>query len=221
MGGQPLISWPIKAAIVSGVIDNIFVSTDSRKIADCAMNAGAQVPFLRDAAYAKDLSTTEESLQHALSQYERHLGFEFDICVFLTATDVFRSPSWISEAVTCLKQDETLESAFSVHKTTKNYWTRNKFGNWSRLLPWMRDYSNRQVRSSIYREDTGLACASRSWLWRLGRRIGDNNHMIINDDFETCIDIHTELDLYLAEAAIKYFKDTENEKYKFITDHEG
>ena len=221
LGGQPLISWPIKAAIKSGVVDNVFVSTDSREIANCAVKAGAEIPFLREPRYAQDLSTTEETLQNALAQYERHVGFEYDICLFLTATDVFRSPAWISEAVNRLKEDESLESAFSVHKTTKNYWSRDESGSWSRLLPWMRAYSSRQVRSVIYREDTGLACASRSWLWRLGRRIGDNNHMIINDDFETCIDIHSEFDLYMAEAAIKYFRDTDSKKYKFITDHEA
>ena len=43
---------------------------------------------------------------------------------------------------------------------------------------------------------------------------------IINDYFETCIDIHTDFDLYMAEAAIKYFSDTECKKYKFITDYE-
>ena len=219
LGGQPLIAWPVKAAIQSGVVDNIFVSTDSTEIAECALRAGAEIPFLREPEYAQDLSTTEDTLQDALVRYERHIGFEFDICVFLTATDIFRSPTWISEAVGRLLTDEALESAFSVHKTTKNYWHQDEFGKWNRLLPWMGEYSSRQVRSAIYREDTGLACASRSWLWRSGRRIGDNNHMIVNDDFESCIDIHTEFDLYMAEAAIKYFRDTGNKKYDFF-DHD-
>jgi CMP-N,N'-diacetyllegionaminic acid synthase len=220
LAGQPLISWPIKAAIQSGVIDKIFVSTDSVEISHCATKAGAEVPFLRDSEYSQDLSTTEAALQHALLRYEEYLGYEFDICVFLTATDVFRSPDWIKEAVNCLKENEALESAFSGHKTTKNYWAKQPSGEWVRLLPWMREYSNRQVRSAIYREDTGLACASRSWLWRSGRRIGDNNHIIVNDDFETCIDIHTEFDLHMAEAAIKYFRNIKSKKYKFLTEHE-
>ena len=147
------------------------------------------------------------------------MGFEFDICVFLTATDIFRSPAWISEAVNALLQDETLESAFAVHKTTKLL-HKDEFGKWNRLLPWMRNYSNRQIRSAIYREDTGLASASRSWLWREGRRIGDKNHMIINDDFEKLYRYTYQIDLYIAEAAIKYFKENGQNKYKFITDYE-
>jgi hypothetical protein len=71
-----------------------------------------------------------------------------------------------------------------------------------RLRPWMAVYSSRQVRRCVVREDTGLACASRAWLWREGRRIGDRVEIIMNDDDFTSIDIHGEEDLQLAEAAL-------------------
>jgi len=67
----------------------------------------------------------------------------------------------------------------------------------------MRVYSSRQIRKTIVREDTGLACASRSELWRKGRRIGDKVKIFTNDDAFTHIDIHTIEDLKLAEAALK------------------
>ena len=63
-------------------------------------------------------------------------------------------------------------------------------------------YSSRQVRRNIVREDTGLACASRAYLWREGKRIGDRVEVILTDDDFTSIDIHHEDDLMLAEAAI-------------------
>ena len=67
----------------------------------------------------------------------------------------------------------------------------------------MASYSSRQIRRSIVREDTGLVCASRAWLWREGRRVGDKVQIIVNDDDFTGIDIHAQEDLDLAEAAIK------------------
>ena len=70
----------------------------------------------------------------------------------------------------------------------------------------MNVYSSRQIRRSVIREDTGLACASRASLWREGRRIGDNVQILINDDSFTGIDIHTEEDLALAEAALSIRK---------------
>ena len=67
----------------------------------------------------------------------------------------------------------------------------------------MAEYSSRQIKKPIVREDTGLACASRTYLWREGKRIGDNVEIITNDDDFTGIDIHTEEDLKLADYAMQ------------------
>lgn len=218
LAGQPLISWPIRAALASGVVDRVFVSTDDAQIAECAIAAGAEVPFLRPAEYAEDLTTTEATLQQALIAYETHTNETFDICVFLTATDVFRRPDWIAQAVEVLTGNPDLESAFAAHETTKNYWYKNNTGQWERVLPWMREYSSRQVREKTYREDTGLACASRAKLWRDGRRIGDRVHLIPNALTETSIDIHTDFDLFLAEKAIEYLSEHAPERVPLFTE---
>ena len=79
----------------------------------------------------------------------------------------------------------------------------------------MEFYSSRQEKN-IYREDTGLACASRASLWRDGKRIGNNVEILINENFETSIDIHTEFDFYLAEKALEYLKVNNPEKVKLF-----
>jgi len=205
--GKPLIVYPIEAAIASGVVDTVLVTTDDEEIAEVARKAGAEVPFLRPEELADDSATTEATLQHALLTYEKLTGQTFDICVFLTATDIFRKPAWITQAVHILHERPEIESAFSAHATSKNYWQKREDGSYERLLPWMRTYSSRQMRQVIYREDTGLACVSRAWLWRDGRRIGDRVEIIPNSDSATSIDIHTEFDFFLAEQALKYLKE--------------
>ena len=70
----------------------------------------------------------------------------------------------------------------------------------------MATYTSRQVKKPIIREDTGLACASRAWLWREGRRIGDIVDVVVNDDDFTNIDIHEQRDLLLANAALNINK---------------
>lgn len=45
--GQPIIGWPIKAALSSGLFDQVVVSTDDAEIAEVAREAGASVPFMR------------------------------------------------------------------------------------------------------------------------------------------------------------------------------
>lgn len=203
---QPLITRPIRQAIDSGVVGTVLVTTDDLEIAEVARTAGASVPFMRPRELAQDLTTTEETLQHALLTFEKLVGRQFEIGVFLTATDIFREISWIRDAVNKLREDPTLESVFSGHATHKNYWEKNEDGNWQRLRPWMADYSSRQVRRKIVREDTGIVCASRAWLWRDGRRIGDKVEIIQNEDPFTGIDIHTEEDLSLANSAAQLRK---------------
>lgn len=204
--GKPLIHYPIEAALESGVCDVVMVTTDDEEIAEAAKAAGAEVPFLRPPELAQDLTTTEDTLKHAINEYEKISCKSFDITVFLIATSIFRKQNWVQQVVNKLIDDPSLESAFIAHATTKNYWHMNEDGAYERLLPNMRTYSSRQIKDPVYREDTGIACASRAWLWREGRRIGDNVDMIINDDPVTDIDIHTQRDLYMAEVAMQFLK---------------
>jgi len=206
LAGHPLIAYPIAAARASGVCDAVFVSTDDEEMADQARLYGADVPFLRPGELGQDLTTTEAVLQQAIQSYEAHSGEESEIAVFLTATDIFRHPEWIAEAVGLLRERSDLESVFAAHATTKNYWHRNDHGALERVLPWMSVYSSRQVRQQTWREDTGLTCASRSWLWREGRRIGDIVDIVENKLQETSIDIHEEFDLVIAETALQWFR---------------
>jgi len=204
--GEALISRAVRHAKEANVSEIILVSTDSKEIANAAIKAGAIVPFLRPPELSDDLATTEETLRHALISYEALVGKKFDICVFLTATDIFRSPEWITKAVGVLRDRPEIESVFVGFRTHKNFWEKDRFGQWVRLRSWMSVYSSRQIRQFVVREDTGLACASRSWLWRQGRRIGDRVEILVIDDDFTSIDIHCEDDLKLAQAALNIRK---------------
>ena len=199
---EPLIARPIRHAIESGVVGTVLVTTDDKEIAQIAKNAGAIVPFIRPSDLAEDLTTTEDTLKHALLTYEEMIDKKFELAIFLTATDIFRNPEWIKEGVEKMKNNPELESVFSGHATHKNFWEQQEDGSWKRVKDWMADYSSRQVRRHIIREDTGLMCISRAWLWREGRRIGDNVDVITNHDDFTGIDIHHEEDLKLANKAI-------------------
>ncbi len=206
VNGKPLIHYPISAALSSNVFDTILVSTDSEPIQLAALESGAECPFLRDPSFAQDKTSMEDTLRNALLTWEDYSSHHYDICVFLTCTDLFRKPSWISEAVEFLKNNPNVESVFSGYRCYKNYWEQLPNGFYQRLRPYMQIYGQRQERLAnkrlIYREDTGLASASRSFLWRSGRRIGDVVHIIPNDDSFSSLDIHTIEDLQLVEAAL-------------------
>ena len=200
---KPLIYYPIQAAVRSKVCDKVIVSTDSHKIAKLSKKFGAEVPFMRDKKYSRDFTTTEETLKHALEQAENYYNIKFDICVFLAATNVFRKISWIKHSVNILKKNNKIESAFSVHKIYKHFW-HYKDNKLSKVAKWMNNYTSRQISPKLFREDTGLASASRSHLWRRGKRIGKKVKLIVNEDSFTGIDIHDQRDLKLAEFAMSY-----------------
>ena len=166
---------------------------------------GAEVPFLRPKNISEDLTTTEETLKYSLLKYEKIMKSKFDICIFLTPTDIFRKVSWIYTAIKVLIKNKKIESVFCGYKTHKNFW-EFKDKKWIRIKKWMKKYSSRQIRRYIVREDTGLACASRAHLWRKGKRIGDAVKIIENDSFFSSIDIHEPHDLQIANYAMKLWK---------------
>lgn len=78
--GQPVIHYPIRAALESGCFDEVMVSTDDEQIAAVARAAGAVTPFKRTAENASDQATTTDALLEVIAQY-RAAGREFDfIC---------------------------------------------------------------------------------------------------------------------------------------------
>ena len=209
--GHPLIAYVITLAIKAKIFDTVLVSTDNKKIAQISKKYGAKVPFLREKKYAQDLTTTEATLQNALNVYEKQNSVKFDICVYMTATDIFRQVSDIKKAVNILKKNKSVESVFSVRPTHKNFWYKNKSAKFQRILKSMKDYSSRQIKKPIFREDTGIVCASRAYLWRQGRRIGDNVKILINNN-PIDIDIHDDYDMFLVRKTFEYFKKT-NKKF--------
>jgi CMP-N,N'-diacetyllegionaminic acid synthase len=83
VAGKPLISYAIKAAQDSKVLDACIVSTDDSDIAAIAQKAGADVPFLRPKKYATDQSPDIEYVQHALAWLKENRDWSPTIIVLL------------------------------------------------------------------------------------------------------------------------------------------
>jgi N-acylneuraminate cytidylyltransferase len=97
LGGHPLLAYTIAAARASGVFDAIVVSTDSPAIADVARHYGAEVPFLRPAAMAGDLSPDIEWVADALERLGA-LDRECECFSLLRPTSPFRQADTIRRA---------------------------------------------------------------------------------------------------------------------------
>lgn len=96
LGGTPMITWTIRAALSSSIFEDLIVSTDSPEIADIAISAGASVPFLRSEA-ADDYTSSSDATLFALSQAERHYNRSYDCVAQLMANCPFRNDIHIKE----------------------------------------------------------------------------------------------------------------------------
>lgn len=70
--GKPIIAWSIEAALQSELFERVIVSTDDVEIAGVAEHFGAEVPFLRPAELADDISGTLPVFAHALESALKH-----------------------------------------------------------------------------------------------------------------------------------------------------
>ncbi|MDD2689179.1 MAG: acylneuraminate cytidylyltransferase family protein [Candidatus Omnitrophica bacterium] len=197
--GKPLIQYSIEVAKKAKLLDRIIVSTDSEQIADISRKSGAEVPFIRPKELAADFSSTEDVLKHAILWLKENEGYIVDILVYLQLTDFFKKSEWIDQAVKMLLEDETLESVFVAYPDYKNYW-KKQGDDYVRITGGR--HMARQLKERVYREDTGLASATRAYIiTEQNRRLGDKVKIIEND--EVTIDIHSEFDFWLVEKLFR------------------
>jgi len=113
--GHPLIAYTIAAALESGVCDRVLVSTDSEDIATIARHYGAEVPFMRPAAMATDLSADIEWVEFTVDALEQR-GLAFDCFALLRPTSPFRTSETIRRAWQSFLADRAVDSLRAVEK---------------------------------------------------------------------------------------------------------
>jgi len=98
VGGKPLIAYTIETALQSNYVDDVFVTTDSRKIAEISKEWGASVPFMRPSELATDESKTIDAVIHTLE----NLSEDYDYVVILQPTQPLRTAIKLDRAIELL-----------------------------------------------------------------------------------------------------------------------
>ena len=84
--GKPIIAYSIKAALDSGLFDEVMVSTDDSEIAEIAKKFGANVPFIRSAKNSDDFATTFDVIEEVIQVYKTQgKRFENICCIYSCA----------------------------------------------------------------------------------------------------------------------------------------
>ncbi|MCE7874981.1 acylneuraminate cytidylyltransferase family protein [bacterium CPR1] len=114
LAGKPVIAYSIQHAIESRHISRALVSTDDAEIAEVAKAWGGDVPFLRPAEYAQDLSPDSDVFRHALLWLQAHEGRLPDAVVHLRPTGPVRRVALIDAAIDLLLAHPEADAVRSV-----------------------------------------------------------------------------------------------------------
>ena len=203
LAGQPLIAYTIRAAIDSGIFQKVIVSTDSREIADVALNYGAEVPFLRPADISGDMVSSDDVILHALSFYQQQ-GINFDEVCKLQPTSPFRNSGHLKDAYQLFYRKKA-DFLVSVCECEHSPLWSGVLGDDLRLDDFIPEEVKRACRQelpayyrlngAIYMGKTDKFCTNKNFL-------GKNCIAYIMEQKES-IDIDTQMDFELAEFFLK------------------
>jgi len=110
--GNPLIAYPIKTALDSGIFDKVIVSTDDQEIADIAIKYGAKVSALRPDHLSNDTATTDDVFIHDIKTELKNGAFDYACCIY--GTSAFLKSDFLKQAHNILQNNPDTNSVISV-----------------------------------------------------------------------------------------------------------
>lgn len=198
LNNKPLIAYSIKNVLQSKYIDEVFVSTDDKKISLIAKKYGAKI-INRPKVLASDTSSSESALRHAVEEIEK-LGIKIDLVVFLQATSPMREKYDLDRAIEKFSK-EKLDSLFSAQKSYFNIWEeksdkiksitynfKSRIRRQDRPLQWHENGSFYIFKKNILMKDNN----------RLGGKVGVYPMLSVDS-----LEIDSHFDWFLLEQIIK------------------
>lgn len=197
LNGKPLIAYTIEQALSCGLIDRVFVSTEDREIADIAIAAGAEVPFMRPAEMATSSAPKLPVIDHLVTQVEA-MGIEVDRIVDLDPTSPLRAVADIDAAVALL--DDETDCVITGYLSDKNPYfnmvERKADGNIGLVARLAEDVTARQAAPKVWSMNGSV------YVWHrrtLKAGLWDGRVRIHEMPRERSVDIDSEIDFRLVE----------------------
>lgn len=202
LDGKPLIAHTIIAAKNANNIDRVIVSTDSKEIAEIAIEYGAEVPFLRPPEISDSDATEYDFHIHAIEELEKNENYKVDIIVNLYPTTPFRKVETINNALNLFLDNSDVDSLRSVRLCKEHpykMWTQN--GKYLNRL-FTNEQSNKSTLSyhllpKVYIQNASIYIVNRETLINYKNTIGEKTLMFEMSDQES-LDINYEIDFEFA-----------------------
>lgn len=118
--GKPLAYYPLRAALDSQYVTDVFLSTDDERLMAIATDMGAKV-IERPPELAVDTALGEDAYRHAYHQIADSIGCDPDLVVLLFCNAATITSNTIDTGVEMLKNDLHADSAVTISKY--NMWS--------------------------------------------------------------------------------------------------
>jgi CMP-N-acetylneuraminic acid synthetase len=205
--GTPLIVYTIRQALNWDKAARVIVSTDSKEIADIAREAGAEVPFLRDASLATDTASKGLAIKDALIRCERHFNERYDCVVDLDVTAPIRTREDLDKCLELYleKKPKTLFSVVEAHKNPYfNMVEKKGNGNYEVCNQFNGGIRRRQDAPAVYAMNASIYFYDRDYVLASAdpSPFSDRTQVYVMDDVAG-VDIDREVDFKYVEFLAK------------------
>ena len=109
----------VDKTLLSKKIERTIVSTDSEEYAKIALDAGAEVPFLRPKKFSDDYSTDYDFIRHAIDFLDL-TGDQPDYIAHIRPTTPYRRPELLDQAISAFCDNENSSALRSVHAMSES-----------------------------------------------------------------------------------------------------
>ena len=203
LNGKPLINYTIDEAVKSNYLDEIVVSSDSKKILNIA-NKSNITSLERPKKFSTDKSSSFDVVKHTI-QYYKKLKKEFDYIVLLQPTSPLRDVSDIDNAIKLLFKQKA-KAVVSISKVSHSpLWSfkAKKNKNLDKIFNNKFIKQRSQDLPQFYTLNGAVYICKTSTLLKEGSFLISKNIFGYEMKKENSIDIDEKIDFELAKIILK------------------
>lgn len=208
--GHPVIYYPAHAGKTAKTVDSYYCSSDDEKILNAAQEEG-YTPIVRPPELAAPTSQHVDAIMHAISVIKTKEELA-DILIVILANNVTIKSEWIDKCVKMMQDDMTISAVVPVYEDNDHHPLRGK-----RVVNGRLEMYEQNVKGKIStnRQDLPTCYFLSHNFWVLNTKLllksngegqqpwGFMGNNIAYFEIDESIDIHKEIDLYIASKWIQ------------------
>ncbi len=208
--GHPVLYYPANAGKKASLIDEYYCSSDDEKILTAAEKIGYE-RIVRPLELAMPNSQHIDCIMHALKVMEER-GCKPDILVVLLANNVTVKSEWIDKCVKIMQDDMSISSVVPVYEDNDHHPLRAKTVDENGNLQMYEKGVTGKVSTNRQDLPKCLFLSHNFWVLNVRDLLSDEvgqppwdfmGNKIVPFEIDKSIDIHEEIDLYIAKEWVK------------------